>query len=319
MHIAGPWYVNFADATARVTPDPASVLAFGRYFHDDTLQRFAAYILATRKGAFQPASVPDFALTTESYAALSTTAPLSPAPPLEWLPDVQVMIARAPAAASADAANGLVFAAQGGNNGESHNHNDVGNFILYAGETPVIVDAGVGTYTAKTFSKDRYTLWNMQSQWHNCPVVNGVQQMDGSQYKATEVTQKAQTLGMNIEKAYPETAGIKTWRRTFDFGPGGLQLTDEYDLTTRKDTTELNFMTPCTVTHTAKGQLTLSTGDKPLLVISFEERQFTWSTTVKDMDDVRLHDSWGASLTRLSLVYKNQTLKGKTEVRFSNP
>ncbi|HTJ14020.1 MAG TPA: heparinase II/III family protein [Dinghuibacter sp.] len=324
MHIAGPWYVNFADATARVTPDAPSVLAFGQYFHDDTLQRFAAYIFAGKKGSLQPASVPELASAVESYAALSTTPPLSPEPPLEWLPDVQVMIARAPAGPGAQ--GDLVFAAQGGNNGESHNHNDVGNFILFKGGLPAIVDAGVGTYTAKTFSKERYTLWNMQSQWHNCPLINGVQQMDGSRYKATDVTQiaadatrKPTTLKMDIAAAYPPAAAVTTWYRTFDFGPKGLELKDEYDLKARKDTTALHFMTPCTIEHTAKGQLLLKYNGAPLLKIEYDESQLAWSTTPRAMDDARLHDSWGDSLTRLDLVYKDKALRGKTTVRFSTP
>jgi hypothetical protein len=37
------------------------------------------------------------------------------------------------------------------------------------------------------------------------------------------------------------------------------------------------------------------------------------------MDDARLHDSWGDSLTRLDLVYKDKALRGKTTVRFSTP
>lgn len=315
MHIAGPWYVNFADATARVTPDAASVLAFGQYFHDDTLQRFAAYIFAGKKGSLQPASVPEFASAVESYNALSTLTPLSPEPPLEWLPDVQVMVART----AQGAPSALVFAAQGGNNGESHNHNDVGNFILYAGGVPAIVDAGVGTYTAKTFSKDRYTLWNMQSQWHNCPLVNGVQQMDGSRYKATDVAQKGTALKMNIAEAYPAAAALDSWYRTFEFGPMGLDLKDEYDLKERKDTTALHFMTPCTVEHTARGQLALTYRGRTLLKIEYDESQFSWRTIVREMDDARLHDSWGDSLTRIDLVYKDKALRGKTNVRFSIP
>jgi hypothetical protein len=47
---------------------------------------------------------------------------------------------------------------------EIHNHNDVGNFILYVDGMPAIIDIGAVTYTALTFSKDRYKIWNMQSQ-----------------------------------------------------------------------------------------------------------------------------------------------------------
>ncbi|MCG8499689.1 MAG: heparinase II/III-family protein, partial [Firmicutes bacterium] len=62
---------------------------------------------------------------------------------------------------------GFFFAAKGGYNDKSHNHNDVGNFVLYYNGYPVFIDVGVGTYTAKTFSNKRYEIWTMQSEYHN--------------------------------------------------------------------------------------------------------------------------------------------------------
>ncbi|TDW96859.1 heparinase II/III domain-containing protein [Dinghuibacter silviterrae] len=313
MHIAGPYVVNFADATPRTLPDPVSVYGFGQYFHDDTLRHFAAYLFDLRHRALPTGNVHDFVLGVETYGALASTPAEVAAPALRWLPSVQVMVARAP---------DLVFAAQGGNNGESHNHNDVGNFILYAGDAPVIVDAGVGTYTAKTFSSQRYTLWNMQSQWHNCPVINGVQQKDGAQYKATDVRLDGSVLRMNLASAYPAEAAVKRWDRTFDFNPRDktLRLEDDFVLDVRKDSTCLNFLTPCTVTQSGPGRLTFSSpSGTPLLVLSFSAAALSWQTTVKDMDDARLQDSWGKSLTRVSLVLKDPGLSGKTEVRFSMP
>ena len=61
------------------------------------------------------------------------------------------------------------LAAKAGNNGDSHNHNDVGSFTIYKEGKPFIIDLGVGTYTQKTFSDKRYELWTMQSQFHNVP------------------------------------------------------------------------------------------------------------------------------------------------------
>jgi hypothetical protein len=69
--------------------------------------------------------------------------------------------------------NNPFIASHGGNNAESHNHNDVGDFIIYADGAPVIIDAGKGTYMAITFSKNRYTLWYNTSPYHNVPLVNG--------------------------------------------------------------------------------------------------------------------------------------------------
>ena len=78
--------------------------------------------------------------------------------------------------------NGMFVAAKGGFNNESHNHNDVGTFSLYVNTIPVIIDAGVGTYTKQTFGKDRYTIWTMQSNYHNLPMINGISQKFGQDY-----------------------------------------------------------------------------------------------------------------------------------------
>ena len=83
--------------------------------------------------------------------------------------------------------SGWFLATKGGFNNESHNHNDVGTFSLYVNTIPVLIDAGVGTYTRQTFSSERYTIWTMQSNYHNLPMINGVPQSFGQNYKATDV------------------------------------------------------------------------------------------------------------------------------------
>lgn len=82
---------------------------------------------------------------------------------------------------------GVFLSAKGGHNGESHGHNNVGNFVLYLDGKPGLIDVGVATYSAKTFSKERYNLWYMQSQWHNVPTINSYMQPPGAQYKAQKV------------------------------------------------------------------------------------------------------------------------------------
>ena len=79
---------------------------------------------------------------------------------------------------------GWFLGVKGGNNGESHNHNDVGSGILFVDNCPVIIDAGVMTYRKETFSSQRYTLWCMRSDWHNTPTINGVVQSPGREFTA---------------------------------------------------------------------------------------------------------------------------------------
>ena len=106
---------------------------------------------------------------------------------------------------------------------ESHNHNDVGNFILFQNGHPVLIDIGVGTYTAQTFNAHRYELFYMQSEYHNCPTINNVAQHAGSQYSSHNVSfvEHANNGGIHfsadIAKAYPTEAHVKQWIRSFDF------------------------------------------------------------------------------------------------------
>ena len=65
---------------------------------------------------------------------------------------------------------GLFMAAKGGCNGEFHNHNDVGTFIIYKNGERFICDSGNKTYNALTFSDKRYEsrrwLW-AETVWRN--------------------------------------------------------------------------------------------------------------------------------------------------------
>ena len=80
--------------------------------------------------------------------------------------------------------SGWFLGAKGGHNDESHNHNDIGTCIFSIRNIPVLVDAGVGTYTKATFdNKERYKIWAMRCEWHNLPMINGVQQEFGGKYK----------------------------------------------------------------------------------------------------------------------------------------
>src|SRR5690606_6718436 len=71
----------------------------------------------------------------------------------------------------------LVLAAKGGHNGEMHNQNDVGHFIVQVNGEQVIADIGRGRFTRFYFGEKRYEDFSCQSLGHACPVPNG--QMQG--------------------------------------------------------------------------------------------------------------------------------------------
>jgi hypothetical protein len=140
----------------------------------------------------------------------------------------------------------------------------VGDFTVYAGGQPVIIDAGSGTYTARTFSSHRYDLWFNTSAYHNLPVINGFQQKDGRQYAAEAVQYQtgkgSSSLTMDIATAYPAGAGVQTWRRTVRVNKSGtVVVSDKYALGKPLESLTQTLMTVCRVDLVQRGRVILET------------------------------------------------------------
>ncbi len=222
-HIAGKYFVNFADAPCALGNVSAGCLIrAGRLTNNPDLVSFAkrSYLVGTARLPWE-----DFAISScwklfRTFKTLFTFKPEDTQPDAlpaggsgHYFSGIQVTMAKS--------GSGLFVAAKGGNNAESHNHNDIGNYVLYDGDTPCALDAGVGTYSRKTFSDERYTIWAMQSGWHNTAIVNGCDQKNGIEYAAANAqhTDDGMTMhfSLDMEKAYPAEANLINYRRDFAF------------------------------------------------------------------------------------------------------
>jgi hypothetical protein len=248
---------------------------------------------------------------------------LAPLLKTSWLPNLQVLFAREKEGST----QGLYFSAKGGHNAESHNHNDVGTFILYSNGIPVIVDAGVGNYTSKTFSKDRYSIWSMQSQYHNLPTINGVMQHYGRAFCAKNVVYKNANAELNFQldfaSAYPPEAFVKYWTRSYSFKPGKeLFLTDQFELSKIVTPSCWNFITCLEVQTTKPGCLLLKSNasfaiDKPI--------QFNYPSNVLKVEVETIpiapdegFSYWKGTLKRIKFTAINAELKSSVHFEFSN-
>lgn len=315
-YIADPYVVNFADATAKGSIYPGLVYRYGKAIGDPVMQNFGTFYAQKKNFG---ASVPSGTLESVIHDLFDTKEILAgeAAEPLIaqcWLPQSEFATARDQEGST----RGFFFAAKGGYNDESHNHNDVGTFILYYNGLPALVDAGVGTYTRQTFSKDRYKIWTMQSGYHNLPVINGADQAFGKQYKATDVrfksSAKSVDFSLNIAGAYPDTAVVKTWQRGYQLNRGtSFIISDAYTLVENKGNTALHFLTSCKVQEERPGLLKLI-GDGFVLQMQYDAAKLTAQTEQIVIEDKRLQDTWGDSLTRIVLKFSDTKLTGKSSI-----
>ena len=157
----------------------------------------------------------------------ATAAPLPDA--VSYLPDAQWLVVRhAP----------FAFAAQFGRNYVSHNHNDVGSFLLVDGDREGPMDLGSGAYTRQYFGDERYSdeILCCGSQGHSLPIVGEALQRFGREFRAEDVRLERApddaeiVFSGDIAPAYGLPA-LRSLRRTFRIRPaeGAVRVEDVFD------------------------------------------------------------------------------------------
>jgi hypothetical protein len=316
-HIGGTWYVNFADGSAKTVPAPNLVYHYGQRIGDKALADHGTASAAegwTRDYGFHTFS----RVLRELFHPIPAqeTVPTYPLILQSWLDGIEVLTARE----TEGSEQGLFLAARGGHNGESHNHNDVGSFIVGLDGQPVLIDVGVGEYTKKTFSDQRYELWTMQSAYHNLPTINGHQQSPGQAFAARNVraglSESHAELKLDIAGAWPGEAGVERWERTFLLERGEkatVVVEDDWMLRHAPDSLVLTLMAAGDVDLIAPGTLRLAGTNRPLIV----DYDPAWSPTIEriDVDDSRLTPVWGAFISRILLTLIGQEPNGRAALR----
>lgn len=303
--IGNGWVVNFADASAKGGGEPALIFRYGKAVNSDEMCRYASYIL--RYGFVKKTELLDTYRILESVlyedSITVTQASLKPSD-YSWYPETQFCYMR-------NADEKYFFAAKGGYNNESHNHNDAGSFIFFVDELPVFIDAGVGTYTRQTFSSERYNIWTMTSDYHNLPNINGYAQKFGSAYKATDVVfnPDTKTFSVDIASAYPDQAEVNNWRRTYKLEKDSFVVTDDFDLKKVTGSTTVFFQTVADVTQLKPGLLSLVTGNKELM-FEYDSHLLEFGKEKIAIEDSKLSSVWGNEMTRIQFRLRNNITSG---------
>ncbi len=324
-HVDGSWFVNFADAPAKLQPDAPTIYRYGKAVGDTAMMQFGAWFAHSQhlSDGTLPGQFGVLGRVLPGLFVLEDLLKTHPAVPYIrdcWLPGIQVMVARSHAGSSRD----FFLAVQGGNNGESHNHNDVGNFMVYLDGEPVVIDVGVETYTATTFGKDRYSIWTMQSDYHNLPRINGVSQKEGVAFAAKDVRYEANdaraTLSMDIAGAYPPGADVQTWRRSVSLQRGKeVTIHDAFELRSNREPIRLMLMTCREPVQDSSGKVLLprSSGlqNGSAAEILYDPDLFSCAAEPIDITDSQLQSSWGKRIWRIILTMKRPLVKGECAIR----
>ncbi|TBD77280.1 heparinase II/III domain-containing protein [Rhizobium ruizarguesonis] len=299
MHVAGRYYFNFADSSAVVEPCSAREYLFGQAVGSEMLAEFAA---ADRAASDNPHLPGEWNLWYRVQELLAGPTPSAAAPPHPasrrdiFYPGIGLFIARD---------EQFSLAVKGGNNGEGHNHNDVGSVTLYKNGRPFLIDVGVETYTAKTFSARRYEIWTMQSAFHNLPTFAGVMQSAGEVFGARDVEvafdEEQARISLDISGAYSPEAQLHSYRRVVSLLRGRhVEIVDTYD---GSKPAVLSLMT-CLAPTVSPDRIDLAD-----LGSIFVEGAGEIEIDEIGVDDARLRSAWPEQIYRLRVPFAGRLLR----------
>lgn len=302
MHISGPYYVNYADCSARPGYAGAREFRAAGLIGDEKLMSFARkqYEEADERSRFLLDEYSFFmrliAFTEqEKLDSISSTYDKRKD---QFLPSSCLNISFK---------GEYAFSVKGGDNNDSHNHNDISSITLYKKGRPVLIDIGVEEYTAKTFSPERYEIWTMRSRYHNTLNFESFEQLPGRQYRAILLDRHEEEgrllITFDLKDAF-EKGKVEKYLRHLSFSAEGLEVREE---------------TRCR----EKKILTFMLKDKPLIkenrIILGEEDYIEIESSFEKLevesfliDDAKLNLAWG----RGSYIYRILVTSQEDDIRW---
>jgi len=307
-------FINHGDASAKTNLHPGIVFNYGSFIGSEQLKSFATLRrdelicqgqpLATGKGE----SLGRFIYTFYHLKELLAQNTSIPFERDVYLPDLQLFASRCEAGSE----KGLAFAMKGGHNDQSHNHNDVGSYIVYTDGTPLLVDVGPEAYSGKTFSKERYTIWTTRSAYHNAPIINGTEQSPGKEYKAgnlkTVMQRRYAAFSLDVSQAYPSEAEVLKWIRSATLlrNKNEIKFEEHYQLKSYRSPSSIILMTCADPTSLSEGIIGLNLNGKTFH-IEYNPRQVKPEIEKINLTDEGLQKMWG-NIYRIHLNILSEAL-----------
>ena len=230
------YMVNYSDSAPHGCPNPRLLSYLGERLNNDQLRACGheAWRNLMHNGPRLEAERCDFFYLARLLRDCPPDVPKDAAPPRRdfYFHDLRVLVAH-----REDAAGNLwEFAVKGGNNGEHHNHNDCGSYLLNINGRPFVTETGAPEYNKEYFGPERYRNFAARTLGHSLPIVNGYEQSAGSEFAAVvlqhELTPAGVRFVVDLTRCYSPEADCRSLIRTVEFhaAAGTLSVTDDYEL-----------------------------------------------------------------------------------------
>ena len=230
-----------------------------------------------------------------------------PLPLRDWFDGAGVLIARH---------GHLSFAIKGGSNGDRHNHDDAGSYVINVGARQLAGDPGNEDYTGRTFSKRRYESKVLNSYGHPVPRVGGCLQGTGPAFGAkvlkTEFTVDRDTVVYDLSGAYPAKVPIVKLVRTvvFDRKADEITVRDEVEFAEPTAFESPLIAQEKPVAGADKAHFTMRRGETSLdVVVSAEGGEW-------DVREELIENPHRVQPYRLAVAFRQPVRKGTIEFRY---
>lgn len=304
MYIGKDYVVNFADGSARCNPAAEIIYTSGCYMNNKMIRDFGAYCYKyqLQRGIFPYLSLSRALASIKKSKEMLSEADFAEFELDQYIDSLEIMVARQ----YSNVDKGFFLCAKGGNNNDSHNHNDVGNIVCYFNGYPILIDVGVGVYSKESFGENRYDIWTMQSGYHNLPDINGISQKNGEEFRAMNTKHyfngKISIFECEIQGAYPNIDDDEIIKRriSLDRVLGKIDLIDTCQINGNSDMI-FHFMTPCDVSISQEmGGIIFSNYEiNVIMKINIEIYDIDIETI--ELNDSKLQTSWGNRIHRIKL------------------
>ena len=244
MQLAGPTFASFSDCHEVVAFNPGIITRLAARTREQSLLNLLAkpaapahdwrLTMMLRNLLWWDGSQPDATALMDAYLPDAGTARLTAMTP-GGIP--------------------VVVAIKAGHNGENHNQNDVGSFIVNADGENLLTDPGPGLYSRQYFSTQRYENIFANSYGHSVPRIGGRLQGTGIEYAgrmlSVSTLQSTKTVAISFAHAYPVNE-LRSARRVMQVATtgehaGAVWLQDEFEFTQHAAAVEEAFVTWCEV------------------------------------------------------------------------